>query len=309
MSGGRYNGSMTVSRRFPLAPRTLANQLAAIVRDARLAMGWTQDELASRVGTSQTRIWRLERGDSSAFDPTLIDDVFGALGVRLNVDVAARHLDDRARQRDAVHARLLERVAGRLRAAGWSILTEVPVGGEPPRGWADLLGFREHDASLAVGELKTAILDAGELQRQMSFYLREAPWAARRAGWQPRRIVGFVVALDTDLVAEALRANGGLLRGAFPGKPDEFLAWLESPRVEPPRGVTVVVSDLARHQGIGLRASALHTRSMRTAYADYADAAAALAETRALSHRGARRGRSALPSARIRQEVERNVAG
>ena len=92
----------------------------------------------------------------------------------------------------------------------------MPVGGDPPRGWIDLLGYREADEALAIGEMKTVIHDSGELQRQITYYTREAQWAARRAGWHPRLIVPFVVALDSEAVATVLRDNARLMRRAFP---------------------------------------------------------------------------------------------
>jgi transcriptional regulator with XRE-family HTH domain len=271
---------MTVSRRVIVARRTLPDQFAAIIRDARHAMGWTQDELASRSGTSQTRVWRLERGDPTAFEPALIDEILESLGVRLSLAADARHLDDRARQRDAVHARLQDAVARRLERLGWHALTEVGVGGDRPRGWIDLLGFRETDSAVALGEMKTLMTDAGELQRQMTYYTREAPWAARRAGWQARTIVPFVVALDTQAVANALRENAGLLKRAFPGHPDDLVRWLTTPGSPAPSGATLVVTDLAARRSLSFRASVLNSRARRATYVDYADAAATLRRAR-----------------------------
>ena len=276
MSARGYNVVMTVSRRLIVPRRTLPGQLAAVIRDARHAIGWTQDELAARAGTSQTRIWRLERGDPSAFDPGVIDDVLEALGVRLSMAADARHLDDRALQRDGVHAPLNEAVARRLERLSWQVLTEVGVGGDPPRGWIDLLAHRDVDEAMAIGEMKTMISDAGELQRQVAYYEREAHWAARRAGWRPRTIVPFVVALDTGAVADALRDNARLLRRAFPGDPAELVHWLAAPGSSPPRGPTLVVTDLAARRSLALRPSALHVRVRKTTYVDYADAASSL---------------------------------
>ena len=129
---------------------------------------------------------------------------------------------------------------------------------------------------MAIGEMKTMITDAGELQRQLGYYAREAPWAARRAGWRPRTIVPFVVALDTEAVADVLRANARLLRRAFPGDPVALVRWLTTAGSPPPEGPTLVVTDLARRQTLALKPSALHSRIRKTAYVDYADAATSL---------------------------------
>ncbi len=279
-SATRYNRSMTVSRRIELVRGSLPSQAAALILDARRAMGWTQDELASRAGTSQTRIWRLENGDPSAFDPSVFDDILAALGVRLTLNANARHLDDRARQRDAVHARLLETIAAALERHRWTVLTEVPVGGDPPRGWIDLVAHREIDEAMTVAEVKTLINDAGDVQRQLTYYTHEAPWAARRVGWRPRVIVPVLAVLDTESVAAVLRDNAAQLRRAFPGDPRQLVQWLASPTEPPPMGATILAADLVRRRSLGLRPAAVHGRRRRSAYANYADAATSLRRRR-----------------------------
>ncbi|MFC5141019.1 helix-turn-helix domain-containing protein [Actinomycetospora rhizophila] len=61
---------------------TAAGDAGSVVRAARKALGWSQGELASRVGYSQATISRLERGSTrAAQDAVLLADVADALGV------------------------------------------------------------------------------------------------------------------------------------------------------------------------------------------------------------------------------------
>ena len=86
-----------------------------------------------------------------------------------------------------VHAQVNGTVARRLERCGWRTATEVlDRRRTTPRGWIDLLAFREADRALLVEETKTDIPDMGGLQRSVAFYERTALSAARRLGWRPR---------------------------------------------------------------------------------------------------------------------------
>jgi transcriptional regulator with XRE-family HTH domain len=202
--------------RIRLQAGLLPSVIGSLIREARETIGWSQDELAGRAGASQTRIWRMERGDASAFDLGTLDRVLAALGLRSTLEVEGRHLGDRDDQRDRVHAALAAALAGRLRRAGWIVESEVPTGAHAPTGWIDLVALREQDAALLIIEIKADLPDIGGLQRQVSWYEREALYVARRLGWRPERIVVAVVCLDTASIATRLREHRELLAAAFP---------------------------------------------------------------------------------------------
>jgi len=122
------------------------------------------------------------------------------------------------------------------------------IGEGVPRGWIDLVAFREADGTLIVEETKTEIHDVGALQRSLGFYAREAWRVAEQLGWRPRRIVVICVVLDSDAVAERILASRALLRDAFPADVDATLRFLEDAAAPAPA---------ARHQPAGL--AALHT--------------------------------------------------
>lgn len=74
-----------------------ARDLGAAVRDARLGKGWTQAELAVRIGTSRQWVISLERGKASAelgtalravaalgMVATLVDAPKGGVGIDLD---------------------------------------------------------------------------------------------------------------------------------------------------------------------------------------------------------------------------------
>ena len=261
--------------RIALGRHGVGPQLADIVRDARRLVGWTQRELADRSGTSQATIWRIEAAKSRNLDLTLVDRVLTALGIRAALELDGRHLADRRRQGDGLHARLNGYLARRLVRASWLTATEVRIGAQP-RGWIDLLAFRPSDRSLLVDETKTQVDDLGGLQRSLAFYEREAPGAARRLGWEPRCCRVMAVVLDTDAVARRLRDARDLEGLAFPAPVADLAAWIDDPRSPAPTGWAIATADPASRGTTWLRPVMLGSRRRLPPYANYADAVARL---------------------------------
>lgn len=271
VSRRRYNGRVHSTIKL-LRPGFTA-EIGALVREARLLAGWTQSELADRAITSQAMISRIERRSEASVDLAVIERVLAALGLQATLDVRGRHLDDRRRQLDALHGVGSGFVGRRLTRLGWRTVDEAEVGEESPRGWIDVLGFRDADQSLLAEETKTELDDVGSLIRQVTFYERLAWTSARRLGWHARRTVVMVALLDTERVAERVIANRDLLRNAFPGSVPDLDAWLRDPGRTAPAGRTLVTFD-PRHRGRSwMRSSHLGDRRSAPAFIDYADAA------------------------------------
>jgi transcriptional regulator with XRE-family HTH domain len=251
---------------------TFAPQIASAVRHARHLIGWSQRELAGRAKTSHTTIWRLESGHLDAFDLLVVERVLTSLGIHAQLSLGTRHLEDRRRQADGVHARVNGFVGRRLREHAFDVATEVIIGAGSPRGWIDTLAFRSADRALVVEETKTEIDDLGGLQRSVAFYEREAVGVARSLGWSPRRVVVIVAVLDTASVARHLRDSHEAAASAFPANVEATRAWLRNPRAAPPRGWTIGAVDPASRREDWLLPTSLTSRR-RPVYANYRDAA------------------------------------
>jgi hypothetical protein len=203
--------------------------------------------------------------------------VLDALGMRPSLGIEDRHLADRRRQADGVHASLNGYGARHLlRLGGWEPpATEVRIGEDVPRGWIDLMAFRPADRSLLVDETKTDIPDMGALQRSVAFYEREAPAVAQALGWRPVRTVVLVLGQDSRQFGRRLADNRELVRAAFPADVARMAAWLTDPAAPRPRGWTLAVADPASRGECWLRPTILGPRRRPPAYEDYADAAPA----------------------------------
>lgn len=253
---------------------TLGTRIAPMITEARRLLGWTQSTLATHAKTSQSMVSRIEAGRASPLDVLVVERVLVALGMRITLNLEARHLDDRRRQRDGVHARLLGYEDRRLVADAWGTALEQEITGrERTRGWIDLLAFRQTDRALIVNETKGDIEDMGALQRSLAFYEREAWAAARRIGWYPRSVTVLCVALDSETVAARIDANRDLVSRAFPARAADTAAWLASPTVPRPRGWTLAVADPLYRGRHWLRSTVARERRSAPTYRDYADAA------------------------------------
>jgi len=250
-----------------------ARAIAIAVRDLRRAIGWTQADLASRAGVSQSLVSAVERRRLGELSFGTASRLLEAMGARLTVGVNRPFIAERGRQRDAAHARCSASVARRLVAAGWSIASEVEVGGDRSRGWIDLLAYHRSGIVLVI-EIKTEIHDLGALERTLGWYEREAWAAARRQGWRPRIVVGGVILLATDVNDAVLRENAATFRLGFPVRFRELGAVVSEGRLER-RGRFVAMVDPESRRAAWIRPTALDGRSGPAPYRDYASYLAA----------------------------------
>ncbi len=177
----------------------------------------TQAELVAAVGVSRPYIAAIERGRAN---PSL--DVAHKIGIALGLELQlvgrAPAMVGGPGQRDAVHARCSGYADRRLRGLAWLTHGEVTIVRGRTRGRIDLLAYEPRRRILLVVEIKTWIDDFGSIERQLDWYMREAPSIARGFGWDPVRTVGLVLLLATADADEALRRNRDVASRAFPSR-------------------------------------------------------------------------------------------
>jgi transcriptional regulator with XRE-family HTH domain len=216
MTSHRDHSSLAAPNLGPVET-TLGPRIAELISSTRGQLGWSEDELGRRAGVSRSQVSRMihgHRGHGRIDDAARMLDV---MGVRLELAVQPPVLVGAPSQRDTAHARVLAYASRHLELAGLTIAREVPIGADRVRGWIDLLGHGEPSGVVALIEGKGDMYDLGALERQVTWYEREAPWAAQRLGWaRPRQVAVLVVALATDHNAEFVRRNRDALRARFP---------------------------------------------------------------------------------------------
>jgi len=200
----------------------------------------------------------------------ILDDLLTELGVRVTFTAAAV-ASERVRQRDAAHAYASAFIRRRLERAAWVVDQEVEIGRETSRGWIDILAFQPTTGALLVIEVKTQILDVGAAQRQLGWYMREAPFAARRRGWSVRATRSAFVVLATGENDDVVRANRVLFAQWAPGRALALQSAADGGDVAPLPPVSFAFVDPMTRAGTWLKRSKTDGRRSLPPYVDYAD--------------------------------------
>ena len=231
----------------------------------------TQQTLADSVGVSRAYIATIESGRGNP-SIDLVERVADRLGIQLDL-VGLRPVVISPPQRDLVHARCSGYVHRRLQGAGWDVRRELEVVHGRHHGWVDLLAFDTRTRTLLIVEVKTRLDDLGAIERQLGWYERSALGLAGELGWRPNRVAGWLVALASDEVDTAIRANGPALQTAFPSRSITMSAIVDGhpAPISPSRGLALI--DPSSRRRDWLMKTRLDGRRSPAPYRDYADAA------------------------------------
>ncbi len=228
MSGTRRSGAASGAvRELGPTERDLGPRLASVIRTTRRSLGWSIHELGHRAGVAPAQVSRIERGEARHGHVDDAARLLDVLGVRLDVAIRPPVLLGDPGQRDTAHARVIAYATRHLEREGIVTEREVPIGADRVRGWIDILGSDVRRDVLMIGEGKGDMDDVGALERQISWYEREAPHVARRLGWPVHRHrITIVAMLATRRNVEVVRANRDILRDRFDGSAAELRAIL-----------------------------------------------------------------------------------
>jgi len=268
-----------------MAPDPTRSSLAASIRGARIARGWTQRDLASRAGIPQSVVSAIETGDGVRIDT--FERVCAALDGNLRLEAHLPFAGEGRGQVDAAHARCVGAARRLLASEGYVCATEESVTDGAWRGWIDLVGYCPRTRRLVVVEVKTDLRDAGALERQVERYTRHCLEVARRRGWRVAEIVVVVLVLATAEADAFLVANRDVMESAFPVRGRAAISCLLDRG--PIRGRLLLMIDPRRR---GRRVLGRSRADRRRTAAPYRDRPAFLAS---ITTDGSRRGRSAAP--------------
>ena len=234
----------------------------------------TQQSLADAVGVSRAYIATIESGRAN---PTL--DLVVRIAERLGIEVdlvAVRPRVISPPQRDLVHARCSGYIHRRLHRAGWDVRREVEVVHGRHHGWVDLLAFDQRTGTMLIIEVKTRLDDLGAIERQLAWYERSAMDLAGRAGWRPRRVYPWLLALASDEVDAAVRANREVFQVGFPSRALAMTALVDGRFPPGPLGKGLALIDPSSRRRDWLLRCRVDGRRSPAPYRDYVDAAGQL---------------------------------
>lgn len=235
-------------------------RFGSALRAARIRRGWRQVDLARIATVSDATVSRVERGHIDSVTVRSLRRVAAALEVRVELLPRSRSAD-LDRTLNARHAELAEAVLDRLQHAnGWAIRPEVSFGVFGERGVVDLLGWHAATRSLLVIELKTEIVDVGELLGTLDRKRRLGRAIGEPLGWPPATIGTWLIVGESMTNRRRVEAHRATFRAALPNDGRQARAWLAAPV-----GALRAISHFSyRHVG-SVRSSSSATRRVRPA--------------------------------------------
>jgi transcriptional regulator with XRE-family HTH domain len=115
-------------------------RVGALARAIRHRLGWTQRQLAARIGVSQQLISVLERGHLEELTVRTARRIGAALEINLTFEPRWRG-GESAQLLDADHAALVDTIVTILRDAGWEVAVEYTFNHFGERGSIDIAGW------------------------------------------------------------------------------------------------------------------------------------------------------------------------
>jgi len=198
------------------------------LRAARLKRGWSQRALAVRARVSDATVSRLERGLADSLALATIRRVAAVLDVWVGL-VARSRGGDLERVADAAHAALAEVAIALLCALGWEVRPEVSFSVWGERGVVDIVAWHASSRSLLLVELKTRIVDIGQLLATLDRRQRLGSEIAEPFGWKPATISTVLILSDRATNHRRVAAHRAVFDAALPDGGRRVRAWLAAP--------------------------------------------------------------------------------
>jgi transcriptional regulator with XRE-family HTH domain len=242
-------------------------RVATAIRTARVRHRLRQSDVASSVGVSRTTISRVERG---ALRPVPLGVLMRiAAAVEIDLDLRARSRgSDVDRLVNAGHAALAERTLRWIgEVASWVVRPELSFSIYGERGVIDIAAWHPATRALLVVEIKTAIVDVGELLGTLDRKIRLATAVVAPMGWNPVVVGACLIVAESSTNRRAIRAHGATFRAALPDGIAPLRRWLRAP-AGPLRALAFVSDDRARNVRTGF-AVVRRVRSRSTHIAEH----------------------------------------
>ena len=171
----------------------------------------------------------IERGHAGSLPLDRLRRVCGALEVRLDVHPRWRG-GDLDRLLNARHAAMAEATAASFaRMPEWVARPEVSFSIYGERGVIDFVAWHARTRALLLVELKTELVDIGDLMSTADRRRRLGRPIVREFGWDPRAVGVWVVLPNLSTNLRRIREHATVLRAAFPANDRALRAWLRAP--------------------------------------------------------------------------------
>ena len=203
-------------------------RVGALIRVLRVRRGLRQVDVARLAGVSDQTVSRLERGHLESLSVSAIRRVARVLEARLDLGVWSR-LGEIERFANARHAELVDLLIQSLVAFGWSPSPEVSFNVRGERGLVDIVAWHAPTRSFLLIEVKTEIVDVGELFGTFDRKRRLGPEIAVRLGLDPLTVSAALVVADTHTNHRRIGDHAATFSAALPDSGHRFRAFIRRP--------------------------------------------------------------------------------
>ena len=222
-------------------------RFGAAVRAARVRRGWRQVDVAELAGVSDSTVSRLERGIVSTFQLRTIRAIAAVLEVSVEMQARSRAASFE-RVANQAHAALADRVVAWIDGVGgWQLRPEVSFSRFGDRGVVDLVGWHAGSRALLIIELKTEIVDVGELLGTLHKKGRNGREIASGLGWSPMTVSALLVISDSSFNRRRIGTNASTFHAALPARMPEVRRWLHLPGAGAAEGLRGLMFFANRH--------------------------------------------------------------
>jgi transcriptional regulator with XRE-family HTH domain len=200
------------------------------IRIARVRRRWRQKDLAAKAGLSRATIWRAEGGHLEELTLGVIRLICEPLEIRVDLQPRSRGAD-LDRMVNARHSALHESVARALARdfPDWEMAHEVSFSLWGERGVIDLLLWHPGRRALLIIELKTEIVDNGDLLSTMDRRRRLAREIVKERGWDPLTVSAWSIVAPSRTNERRIAEHRSVLRSAYPADGRQMRRWLRDP--------------------------------------------------------------------------------
>src|SRR5688572_19600225 len=171
-------------------------RIGRVFRAIRLRQATRQVDVAAKARVSTAVVWRIEHGRVEEVSLPALLRVAESLEIRLDL-VPRWRGSDLDRVLSATHAAFGESVAALLAEHKWELRPEISFSHYGERGVIDILAWEARSQALLVIELKTEVVDVGEVLGTLHRKRRNASRVATELGWRPATIAVALLITDT----------------------------------------------------------------------------------------------------------------
>lgn len=205
-------------------------QVGISIRTVRVRRGRRQAEIAAEADISATTISRIERGHLDEVAVGTLRRVCARLELRVDIRVRSRG-GDLDRMVSARHSQLVESIIAKLHrdSPDWVVQPEVSFSIWGERGVIDIFAWHPGKRALLVIEVKTEIVDVGEMLGTFDRKRRLAREIALERGWDPLTVSAWLVVADSRTNERRIADHRTTLRTAYPDDGRRMRRWLAEP--------------------------------------------------------------------------------